>query len=380
MNKSTLFSQISHLKRNKMNMDRKSSKMSTTISKDMNTMKDIIGTYNIDKNFDDDKQYLLQIMKYKASIEKSGDEALNDELSEEKNKEKKRFRNSKVISKEKVNKSYSNSMIANAMYNSQFRTRIQSARSTIDNSNSVKYHKLTVIPYSKRSQKKQKNSTPTPRLKRYHNLLSSSSNIINLIDKTNSFTIYDLERYNVNVSSSVDLIQKINKDVFKFKRYFSSNPFLTPSLNSTKYANIKNVIMEQANSQKKMKKSNSAINMINKDSSLIESKTNRISLEIHNGIKMDEKFKEKEGYDNERKEKMKKTLDEVNKIKRLILNKGERRVRMDKFQRITQLNNMKKELDALSSLNDKVAFEQRKYFGYKLGMIKKKDKKRSKIL
>ena len=48
MNKSTLFSQISHLKRNKMNIDRKSSKMSTTISKDINTMKDIIGSYNID--------------------------------------------------------------------------------------------------------------------------------------------------------------------------------------------------------------------------------------------------------------------------------------------------------------------------------------------
>lgn len=138
--------------------------------------------------------------------------------------------------------------------------------------------------------------------------------------------------------------------------------------------------MEQANSQNKMKKSNSAINMINKDSSEIESKTNRINLEIQNGIKMDEKFKEKEGYDNERKEKMKKTLDEVNKMKRLILNKGDKRVRMDKFQRITQLNKMKKELDALSSLNDRVAFEQRKYFEYKLGMIKKKDKKKSKIL
>ena len=77
---------------------------------------------------------------------------------------------------------------------------------------------------------------------------------------------------------------------------------------------------------------------------------------------------------------MKKTLDEVNKMKRLILNKGDKRVRMDKFQRITQLNKMKKELDALSSLNDRVAFEQRKYFEYKLGMIKKKDKKKSKIL
>ena len=238
---------------------------------------------------------------------------------------------------------------------------------------------MTTIPYSKRSQRDKKISTPTPRLKRYHNF-ASSTNIINLIDKTNSFTIYDIERYNVNVSCSVDLIRKINKDVFKFKRYFTSNPFLTPSLNSTKYSNIKNVIMEQANSQNKMKKSNSAINMINKDSSEIESKTNRINLEIQNGIKMDEKFKEKEGYDNERKEKMKKTLDEVNKMKRLILNKGDKRVRMDKFQRITQLNKMKKELDALSSLNDRVAFEQRKYFEYKLGMIKKKDKKKSKIL
>ena len=379
MNKSTLFSQISHLKRNKMNIDRKSSKMSTTISKDINTMKDIIGSYNIDKTFDDDKKNLLQIMKYRASIEKSREDSLNEKANKEKSKERKRRRNIKSNSKEKVNKSYSNAMIASAMYNSQFRTRIQSARSTIDNSSSIKYHKVTTIPYSKRSQRDKKISTPTPRLKRYHNF-ASSTNIINLIDKTNSFTIYDIERYNVNVSSSVDLIRKINKDVFKFKRYFTSNPFLTPSLNSTKYSNIKNVIMEQANSQNKMKKSNSAINMINKDSSEIESKTNRINLEIQNGIKMDEKFKEKEGYDNERKEKMKKTLDEVNKMKRLILNKGDKRVRMDKFQRITQLNKMKKELDALSSLNDRVAFEQRKYFEYKLGMIKKKDKKKSKIL
>lgn len=379
MNKSTLFSQISHLKRNKMNIDRKSSKMSTTISKDINTMKDIIGSYNIDKIFDDDKKYLLQIMKYRASIEKSREDSLNEKANKEKSKERKRRRNIKSNSKEKVNKSYSNAMIASAMYNSQFRTRIQSARSTIDNSSSIKYHKVTTIPYSKRSQRDKKISTPTPRLKRYHNF-ASSTNIINLIDKTNSFTIYDIERYNVNVSSSVDLIRKINKDVYKFKRYFTSNPFLTPSLNSTKYSNIKNVIMEQANSQNKMKKSNSAINMINKDSSEIESKTNRINLEIQNGIKMDEKFKEKEGYDNERKEKMKKTLDEVNKMKRMLLNKGDKRVRMDKFQRITQLNKMKKELDALSSLNDRVAFEQRKYFEYKLGMINKKDKKKSKIL
>ena len=379
MNKCTLFSQISHLKRNKMNIDRKSSKMSTTISKDINTMKDIIGSYNIDKTFDDDKRYLLQIMKYRASIEKSGEDSLNEKANKEKSKERKRRRNIKSNSKEKVNKSYSNAMIASAMYNSQFRTRIQSARSTIDNSSSIKYHKVTTIPYSKRSQRDKKISTPTPRIKRYHNF-ASSTNIINLIDKTNSFTIYDIERYNVNVSCSVDLIRKINKDVFKFKRYFTSNPFLTPSLNSTKYSNIKNVIMEQANSQNKMKKSNSAINMINKDSSEIESKTNRINLEIQNGIKMDEKFKEKEGYDNERKEKMKKTLDEVNKMKRLILNKGDKRVRMDKFQRITQLNKMKKELDAMSSLNDRIAFEKRKYFEYKLGMIKKKDKKKSKIL
>ena len=379
MNKSTLFSQISHLKRNKMNIDRKSSKMSTTISKDINTMKDIIGSYNIDKTFDDDKRYLLQIMKYRASIEKSREDSLNEKANKEKSKERKRRRNIKSNSKEKVNKSYSNAMIASAMYNSQFRTRIQSARSTIDNSSSIKYHKVTTIPYSKRSQRDKKILTQTPRFKRYHNF-ASSTNIINLIDKTNSFTIYDIERYNVNVSCSVDLIRKINKDVFKFKRYFTSNPFLTPSLNSTKYSNIKNVIMEQANSQNKMKKSNSAINMINKDSSEIESKTNRINLEIQNGIKMDEKFKEKEGYDNERKEKMKKTLDEVNKMKRLILNKGDKRVRMDKFQRITKLNKMKKELDALSSLNDRVAFEQRKHFEYKLGMIKKKDKKKSKIL
>ena len=89
MNKSTLFSQISHLKRNKMNIDRKSSKMSTTISKDINTMKDIIGSYNIDKTFEDDKRYLLQIMKYRASIEKSGEDSLNEKANKEKSKESK---------------------------------------------------------------------------------------------------------------------------------------------------------------------------------------------------------------------------------------------------------------------------------------------------
>ena len=371
--KNSLFGQIDSIKKSMLNMSNRSSKMFSHITHDVATMREFIDNYKIESNEDE-----VKLINFKNNIKNKE----KNEVTNKNDKEKLMNTTTKSRSHFKIKndfrKSYSNGMLIQEMLKKKTKNLIQFTKNT---NNTLNYKKITPSPSNPLTNRKSK--TPHAVVRKIKERKLSSDSLIHIYDKTHTFTIYDIERKTMNFSSSADLIRKINKEVFKYKRFFNSNPFLSPSLNNTKYKNIKNLVYSSSSSIfRPTKRISNPFQTIQIGTNSIENKTNKIHLAINFALAKEEKLKEKkqELYKSEKDKQMSKTIEEVTKINNLIKNNNYKEVRMDKFQRITKINQLKKELDALSNLNDNVAYEQRDYFGTKLNMFKKKKNGNKKYL
>lgn len=363
--KSSLFGQIDSIKKSILNLSGRSSKMFSHITHGFDTMRDFIDNYKIDSN-----EYEVKLINFKNNIKNKEKNEVTYKIDKEYSVNKTIKPRSHFKIKNSFKKSYSNEMLIQKMLKKKFKNVIQSTKKA---KNTLNYKKI--FPSLSRPISNRKAKTPHSMVKKMKERKLSSDSIIHIYDKTHNFTVYDIERKTMNFSSSADLIRKINKEVFKYKRFFNSNPFLSPSLNNTKYKNIKNLVYSSSSSSfRPTKKISNPFQTIQIGTKNIESDTNKINLAINFDLAKEEKFKEKkqELYKSEKEKQMSKTIEEVTKIQDLIKNNNTKTIRMDKFQRITSINQMKKELDALSNLNDNVAYEQRVFFGTKLKMFKKK--------
>ena len=199
----------------------------------------------------------------------------------------------------------------------------------------------------------------------------------------------DIERQPIKISSTSALVGQINREIFKYKRMFSSNPFLTRNLNYTKYRNIKHVLEtgKTKNNQFNECEINNSfhpfqsakIRALSATSNQIETSNLSIKLGLTKNKEniIENKYSRlfaDEINNNEdshlMRTKLLNSINEVNKLKMLFEDKGsdsQRKKKVDSFQKITELKLMKKELDALSNLNEFVAYKQRLYFTKRVG-------------
>ena len=394
----TFFADINQSKKESVNVHEERTKMEKEIIFNIDNMKEFLSQYKlINKANDEQKQQQEKAEKMKNN---------NKIIKAFKIKGKKRNspnkinyiikRNSNIFNPIKSNTNLLNSIYKNKiLFNNNNNSISNNAMSNSDEynqslspSSTLRYSPSNNTSCKRASNNNNNTSIPrnmsAPKLNQSQPFLIHKPHISKKIVRAD-----DIERQPIKISSSSALVGQINREIFKYKRMFSSNPFLTRNLNYTKYRNIKHVVEtgKTKNSQFNECEANNSlhpfhsakIRALSATSNQIETSNLSIKLGLtknkENIIenKYSRLFADEINYNedsNLMRTKLLNSIKEVNKLKMLFEDKGsdtKKKKKIDSFQKITELKLMKKELDALSNLNEFVAYKQRLYFTKRVG-------------